>query len=704
MNARLLRRRTSLLAQQHITAWPWLLVVVALALGLRLVVWRWRELYALGGDEQEYLAQALTLLRERRYVELELMRPPVYTLFLASSIYLFDSLVERLRLVQAIISVATVPLIYWLTQAIARCTLRVARSDINSTRSIDAFQRAPIIAATLMALSYTLAAAATELLSETLFLFGLTLMFCLLLRAGHTKNLWLLVSALRVARAANAKQRPITGLGGSLVAPLVFGVACLLVVLPWTARNYNVYGAPILIDTTGAENLWLDNDPAGRDAVKAQLIDPAIYDDRAARQRLALERGLAVIREHPTHFLEKCWNELQKLFALEHADDMRARPAIWLPPTEVWARLVLGDALWLLLLGAGIVGLWLAPSATTPDFRWVLVPWLLYLALTSIVFHVEPRYRLPAYPALLPYAGWALATLATRHQTIGAKGVAAVATLLLVGSVTLAHRPYASEGWMLARKHAHLWQAQQALAAGDTAAATQGATQALALDETSALSRVVLARAALLDGDKASAERWARAAIAALPAHPHGHLLLGELLRRQQQLDAARAAFGYETASRQDLQAWTMKYLRALPVTRVDVGDLDLGYLRGFHGCVTANCAPQRPPEAYRWTTSEAEVLLTRPSSGVVRLRFAAPRPAQAPVPQLELLLDGQPLATLEPMDEWQTAEVALPPGNTGPMLLALRASTYRPRDYDPASPDGRMLGVQLDWVEAAAR
>src|SRR5215211_7305924 len=94
----------------------WLGVLILLALGLRLLAWRWHELYNLGGDEREYVNQTLTLLREHVYVELNLMRPPLYTGFLAACMYLFDSLVQRLRLVQALISALTVVPIYLLTQ------------------------------------------------------------------------------------------------------------------------------------------------------------------------------------------------------------------------------------------------------------------------------------------------------------------------------------------------------------------------------------------------------------------------------------------------------------------------------------------------------------------------------------------------------------------------------------------------------------
>jgi len=200
-----------------------------------------------------------------------------------------------------------------------------------------------------------------------------------------------------------------------------FVVACALVVLPWTIRNYVTYGAPILVDTTGPENLWLDNDPAGREAVKRQLY--ALGDDRAARQRVALSRGAAALAADPGRFLAKAWREAQRFFALQYFDDMRDRRAIWVPPLEVWMRLLLGDGLWLALLLGGIVGLWLAPTnderralssqLPTPNSPlWLFVPWALYTLLTAVIFHVELRYRLPFYPVLIPYAAWALTRIA----------------------------------------------------------------------------------------------------------------------------------------------------------------------------------------------------------------------------------------------------------------------------------------------------
>jgi 4-amino-4-deoxy-L-arabinose transferase-like glycosyltransferase len=144
-------------------------IIVLLALGLRLLAWNWHELYDLGGDEREYFNQALTLLRTRAYVELNLMRPPLYTGFLAVCIYLFDSLVQRLRLIQAIVSVLTLAPIYLLARRLFG-------------------RRVGFVAALLFALSYTLSAHAAELLTETLFVLGLATLFWLLVVAREARG------------------------------------------------------------------------------------------------------------------------------------------------------------------------------------------------------------------------------------------------------------------------------------------------------------------------------------------------------------------------------------------------------------------------------------------------------------------------------------------------------------------------------------
>ncbi|GAB4192597.1 MAG: hypothetical protein OHK0022_06860 [Roseiflexaceae bacterium] len=744
-------------------------MLVLLALGLRLLAWHWHEQYALGGDETEYFNQALTLLRERRYVELNLMRPPLYTGFLAACVYLFDSLVQRLRLVQALISTLTLLPVYALA-------LRLFGA-----------RRVALLAALLAALCYTLAARATELLSETVFLFGLTTLLWLLLGAGGwaggatgqpagrfppllwalaaglvlgllalTRSvalpllplglLWLLARGWRL-RAANPQPGPI--LRRWWVPAAGFALACALTIAPWTLRNAVAYRALILIDTTGAENLWLDNNPAastpadplGREAAKRQLY--ALGEDRAARQQLASQRGLEAIRSNPGWFLAKAWGEAKRFFALEYFDDMRARRAIWLPPAEVWLRLLLGDALWLLLLLAGATGLWLAGTPTQrfqttwqfggkkggvgasphipphpprgrnealskakriewvlallADPRMVLVPWALYTLLTAMIFHVELRYRLPLYPVLLPYAAWALCHLAAPARLVGLlrrpQAAGALLTVLALVGLTLAHRGYPAEAWMLAGKHLALAQAEGALARGDAAGANQAARTALARDPESALAHTALARAALAQGDTAGAQVALDQALAALRDLPYPHLLRGAILRVQGQDAQARRELAFERNSRDDLQGWAVGAFAPLgqPPAALAVGDgLDLGFVRGFH----------LPEDGFRWSTPESQLLLTAPPGATtLELRLASGRPAGAPPARVEVQTNGRTLDTLAVADGWQTYRLPLA-GATGALVVTLRGDTFRPRDYDRASPDSRLLGVMVARAE----
>lgn len=679
---------------------PLLLISVA-GLLLRLLVWHWREFQPLGGDEQEYLNQALTLLRERDYAELRFMRPPLYTLFLAGIIYLGDSLLQQLRLVQALLSAATVPFVYLLTLEVARWFSVPAKAE-----------RAALIAAALSALSFTLAASATELLSETLFLFGLTVTLWLLLRAVRQGS-WIVaalaglgVGALCLVRSVALPLLPLGLLwllfgsrGRRILPSFAFVGMVLLLMLPWSVRNYMTYGGLILIDTTGAENLWLDNDPLGREFVKAKLY--AMGEDRLARQQLASRRGIEVIVADPERFASKAWRELRAFFALEQSDDMVSRRAIWVSPGETWVRLLLGDLNWLIILLVGGYGLartpWIIanvqrrPLLLTPSG--LLTLWALYVLLTTLIFHVELRYRLPLYPALLPYAGLSLAAalpLARLRTSLLSLLVPLVCVTLM-----LLHAAYPTLAWQLGRKHWHLAQAELALIWGNPVAAWQAADTALSIDEDSALARITLARIAAAAGNLLAAGELLDAAILALPDHAQSHVLRGDLRRALGDSQGAQADLASERATRQDLQHWLWTRAVTPAPTRLDLGGgLDLGFVRGVH-------AVAADENGIRWTTGHAQVrLAVLKDANELRLRIASGRPPAADPVTIALSADGIALGEFTVGSAWQELRVALerPPGAL--VVIELRTPTFTPRDIDPASPDGRRLGVQLDWIE----
>jgi hypothetical protein len=333
------------------------------------------------------------------------------------------------------------------------------------------------------------------------------------------------------------------------------------------------------------------------------------------------------------------------------------------------------------------------------------VPWALYTLLTAMLFHVELRYRLPLYPALLPYAAWTLARIFDgawrradwRHRKSAVAGAALTCLALL--ALTLLHRPYASEAWMLAGKHWRLRQADRALVLGDAAGVAAAASAALERDPDSVLARVALARAALIGGDEQGALAVLDDAIAALRAHPQAHLLRGAILRGRGDTGAARAELGYEQASLEDLQRWSWDAfapLAAVPPA-VDVGaGLDLGFVRGFWPA---------EPGGYRWSTSSSEVQLAAPPAGGARLSLElnGGRPDGAPAPQVIVEVAGAEIGRLVALPDWRSYSFDIPAalvGGTRRLVVTLRANTFRPRDLDRASPDNRALGVMVRRVE----
>lgn len=664
-------------------------LVLALAFAVRLLFWRWHEFQPLSGDEREYLAQAVTLLQQRQYVELPLMRPPLYTIALALGILAVDSQLQPLRLLQAGIGALIVVPLYASTWLLWR------------ERGVA------LLAGALVALDAALAAATTTLLSETIFLTGMATALWLLVlaeradRRGHwlacgagvligalilVRSVALPLAALALAWLALAHWRRTGRWRAAACLALALAGGTAGVVAPWTLRNLVTYGGVILVDTTGAENLWLDNEPAGREAAKAALY--ALGDDRLARQRLAGARGMAAITGDPARFAAKAWREARAFVALPAFDDLRTRRAIWVEPAEVALRLVLGDGLWLVVLCATLAGWWLAPRGTVAlDLRWIAVPWAAYLLLTAILFHVEPRYRLPLAPLVAGHAAWALRhawRIRDRRWLAVAPGVA------LALALTGAHRDYLGELRWLAPKHLALAQAEWALQRGDLPAARSAAQRALGHDARSAAARELLARHALLEGDPALARQWLDAALVAVPDHPLATVMRGVAARQQGDMATARRDLAAERATREDLQArlWPFMPRIAAPPPALAIGaGLDLGWIRG--------CFPAEP-DGSRWTRGAAAVRLTRPAGTAwLVVELAAGRPGGTTA-TVAITADGVPLAHDQPGAHATRLVLPLPPGAAGPLVVGIHSDTRRPRDDDPASAEGRRLGVRL--------
>ncbi len=221
------------------------------------------------------------------------------------------------------------------------------------------------------------------------------------------------------------------GRPGGLRRAALLVAASLLVVVPWTVRNYLVFDALVPVSTAGALNLWQGNTRMSRQEVYEEhwAVHGRIAQYQHARRR-ALE---AILERQPLWILEKLRSELPAFWAA-HAQpivhiERGAYGSVRRPLALGAVALVLVPYLAVLILF--VIGLLRLPPGRVPQ---LVLAFLLFYVLLHVAAHGYPRYRLPAMPALLLVAGHALSTWrAPRPAPDRARVTAAAAAALVLG-------------------------------------------------------------------------------------------------------------------------------------------------------------------------------------------------------------------------------------------------------------------------------
>lgn len=435
-----------------------LLLIVLLALALRLALWA-QPLHEPANDETEYIAVAYDLLEGRGwqfYTHYHWLRAPLYPLFLAGSLWLSGGNLHLAALPNIALSVATVALVFLLTEAL---TGSRAGSCSGSRESA-----APALAALLAALLFTLNTFASLYMSETLFTFLFTAALLLLVRwkqaaqwgsgsegfqgtqrkqrgiallalAGLLYGLATLTRSVTVAflpvvvlwivadRRWLSLLPPLAGKpwppGVSLSLPwravgsgLLFVICVLLPIAPWTIRNCQAYEQCILVETGFSYNLWAFSEPREDMSEIFRVLEN--IPDPAARAAEASRRGLARLREDPAIVLRKLWPDWGSLWRIKPIQDRFLVPEYYSdpPPLVFLAALLLDDALYVVILVAGAVGFYGAVARRESRLPSLLVLlWIASIATTTMLTHGEGRYRHFFFSVLIPYAALGMLTI-----------------------------------------------------------------------------------------------------------------------------------------------------------------------------------------------------------------------------------------------------------------------------------------------------
>jgi 4-amino-4-deoxy-L-arabinose transferase-like glycosyltransferase len=695
-----------------------LVIILAFALGLRLLLWS-QPLHEPANDEVEYITVARDLLEGRGwsfYEQYHWLRAPLYPLFLAASWRLAGDdnwpyatrALHLAALPNILLSVVSVYLAYALT-------IRLVN------------RQAALLAALIAAVLWTNATFASLYMSETLFTVLFQVGMLMLLHAADQQpasQRWLLLIAAGAALGLAALTRslallflPIAALWLALqvsrrnpsgdvrrrsTAPLLTATLFLLsagmVIAPWTIRNYQAYGGFILIETGLSYNLWVFNEPhEDRDTIHRILEG---ISNPVERSNYATARGLERLREDPAILVRKLWpnwvflarvKPIQDRFLMEHyvADvDL---------PLFV-AALISDDLLYLLITIGAIIGLAHAvrirntpsdqqfhQSCHLPVAPAVLcLLWIGYAIATMLLTHGEARYRHFLFPTLIPYAAWTFTILTQRIACFERRRLLMIAPLVCIFLWTvLTAYPWAWAGENLARgSRALIGDVWMALGAPDRAA--RAYLSALSVKATPD-GWLRLGHAHLARGEIAQARIAYRAAWDASRVYFIASARLGDLERSLGNLDEARRAFAGYYADEQRVTDWSWRMLGRDPPSSLDVGDgLDFGYVGGVYP------AEELQGVRARWSAGRALLRLgsaTTNTQALLTLRLAAPHPDRNVVPA-HICVDGT-CRSISLSADWRTCTFIVNPQHTT-ILVEVESPTF-------TAADGRRLGVLID-------
>ncbi|MCX7792577.1 MAG: hypothetical protein N2378_18230, partial [Chloroflexaceae bacterium] len=563
-------------------------------------------------------------------------------------------------------------------------------------------KRAALLAALAAALLQTNATFASLYMSETLFslLFGGTLLaLAVWRRAGGAWRLALAGALLGLAsltRSAALVFLPALMLWVAVVgtrrrswpwprgalAALLPAVCAALVIAPWTLRNCRVYSACVLVETGFAYNLWAFYEP--REDLGAINRTLEAIPDPVARANEATRRGLARLREDPAIALRKLPVEWSRLWAVKIIQDRFLLPSYYAdpPPHLFLTGLLLDDLLYLVVLL--LAGFGLAHRLSRRDgLALLLALWMALFIAVTLLTHAEGRYRHFLFIALLPLAGVGADALVRGARPRPLAGLAVAAPLALALLPLLLYYPWS---WALdgAPRSLYRWAGDGLAAAGRLEVAERAYLAALAADETPD-GWLVLGDLRRRRGDLDGAASAYDLAFALAGPYPAASARRGDLLRERGRDDEARRAFEGRYLDPGRLTDWSYRFLRPRPALAIDLGNgLDYGYVGQVHPGERAHQATGR------WTGGDGRLRLGSGASvpGLLTLRVTAPWPDGRAVP-LRICAGGA--CALAAVDQrWRTVRVLLPAAGEE---IALRSGTF-------TAPDGRQLGVFLDWAE----
>ena len=334
---------------------------------------------------------------------------PLYQYFLAGHYYLFGHRFEPVWISQAILHALTVLLVYLICLLIFKNAER--KKDIS------------LLAAAIIGFYPDLVEISAMLMMETFYLFWFMLAVYLFFRFFDKISFWTAVLSGLVFGLATLTRPPVLFLIPAVLfcyftqkkrlAAGAFILTLVLVFVPWTARNYQVFHKISPLGAGGAYNFWIGNyhgangEQEPPDEAREFIKNYGVINI----QPVAMNKFFTFIRQHPLEYVKLTALRVNKYFSL-------ARPmGFWFYQSGLGQLifLICSSLASVFLFIFGLAGLAKAFKLNHRQLNYLLA----FTILTPLIIFatvVETRYRFQIYPLLAIFAGYFIIYLAGQKK------------------------------------------------------------------------------------------------------------------------------------------------------------------------------------------------------------------------------------------------------------------------------------------------
>jgi len=323
-----------------------------------------------------------------------LIHPPGYPLFLGVLYLLFGHSYAAVKVAQSLLGALTCVLILLIGERVFTKRVGLVAAAIAAVYPHLVYYTGLLMSEVLFVFLSTLFLYALAMLRENFTLRRMAFAGVILGLASLTRPMLMLIPALLLfwvwIECRSTKR--------ALVVTATLWLWMVVVILPWTVRNYVVTGSVVPIVATHWVTLYGANNPAileNPDAVGGWVDPEPMSPEEYRAAYVAFLREMLFHR--PLDFLKLELHKLKRFWSL-------------FPKTQTPRRDALINLLsygWLLPLF--LVGMALAARITPPP--WILYLWVAYFCLLTLVMHGTTRYRLPVEPVIILFGAFTLERL-----------------------------------------------------------------------------------------------------------------------------------------------------------------------------------------------------------------------------------------------------------------------------------------------------